>query len=491
MSSDEHVDTDRLQQIQQALSSQELTPNQRKKYRKKLSRLFHGSGSQGEASEMSSLQGGSACTGHGGISTYTGVSAAAASPIVAPMSLPLHMNKVREQPSSKLGFPHMGASVGDMSSFMRMIASEMKAMDPPPASLPSLVPSPSLATSQRSKGTSTVCRHDLSYSMSVISVELDQDPQQGHQPQAPPFKDLPSKSNKNIKENCPGTSKESSREGKKRKRVFLHGNYHNYYGYRTLGEIDSDPRLSKLDPSWFRGKELLDIGCNEGLVTLALSAGFCCKRALGVDIDETLIHRARGNLSSMRADLTLKLKGRIGGLGGVGQVEGQVKGEELCDIRESLKALSNTSFKPMDWSRGRAKGESFDVITCLSVTKWIHLNGGDVAIKRLFEKIHESLVDGGLLVLEPQPWKSYKAALSKQRPLKKAAMDTEEGDGGGGGELPASVGLCQREHLKLRPEMFLEYLKTKVGFELVVELNKGRTSQNFDRPFYVLRKRLW
>lgn len=48
----------------------------------------------------------------------------------------------------------------------------------------------------------------------------------------------------------------------------------------------------------------------------------------------------------------------------------------------------------------------------MSVVKWIHLNWGDDGVRRLFKKVHEHLEDGGLFVLEAQPWSSYK---KKQR----------------------------------------------------------------------------
>ncbi len=50
----------------------------------------------------------------------------------------------------------------------------------------------------------------------------------------------------------------------------------------------------------------------------------------------------------------------------------------------------------------------FDTIMCLSTTKWIHLNFGDIGIKRLFHKVYKSLRKGGYFIIEPQEWKSYK-----------------------------------------------------------------------------------
>lgn len=48
------------------------------------------------------------------------------------------------------------------------------------------------------------------------------------------------------------------------------------------------------------------------------------------------------------------------------------------------------------------------MIMCLSVTKWVHFSLGDAGVQKLFRRISRRLKPGGLLILEPQEWRSYR-----------------------------------------------------------------------------------
>jgi 7SK snRNA methylphosphate capping enzyme len=108
----------------------------------------------------------------------------------------------------------------------------------------------------------------------------------------------------------------------------------------------------------------------------------------------------------------------------------------------------------------------------------VHLNGGDEALIRFFKKMRDTLSPGGVLVLEPQPWRSYRSALHKR--------DTRH------------VPFRNIEGLKLRPAGFVEYLIQKLGFVLLEDLRaKGgskeqiqqlKQGKGFDRPIYILQR---
>lgn len=88
----------------------------------------------------------------------------------------------------------------------------------------------------------------------------------------------------------------------------------------------------------------------------------------------------------------------------------------------ALRALGRTWFVHGDFLGSEGEAGSLDTVTCLSVTKWVHLHHGDAGLRALFEKFARLLAPGGLLVLEPQPWSSYRSAAFKMRQAGRATL---------------------------------------------------------------------
>jgi len=103
----------------------------------------------------------------------------------------------------------------------------------------------------------------------------------------------------------------------------------------------------------------------------------------------------------------------------------------------------NVSFIRADWlSDPIDSSQQYDIVLALSVTKWIHLNNGDVGLLAFFQRIFDTLHQGrgAKLVLEPQHWEGYAKAKRNNPTLKQSGKD-----------------------LQIRPDDFEAHL-TKIGF---------------------------
>lgn len=78
---------------------------------------------------------------------------------------------------------------------------------------------------------------------------------------------------------------------------YQYGNYNRYYGYRNPHH-DVDRRLTVFAQrkELFYGKDILDIGCNIGHITLSVARDFAARSVTGIDIDKKLINIARKNV---------------------------------------------------------------------------------------------------------------------------------------------------------------------------------------------------
>ncbi|XP_077510834.1 7SK snRNA methylphosphate capping enzyme-like [Amblyomma americanum] len=250
---------------------------------------------------------------------------------------------------------------------------------------------------------------------------------------------------------------------------FQYGNYNRYYGYRNGGGQE-DPRLKAMEAEWFRGRDVLDIGCNVGHLTLSLARDFEPRKVIGLDIDGGLIRAARRNV---RHYLTAALAGEMRFPVSMAICHGPIAAAALPGQQaESVAFPNNVFFVEGNYiveneAQLEAQQEEFDMILCLSLTKWVHLNWGDEGVRLLFKRMYRQLRPGGRMLLEAQPFHSY----AKKKKLTETTYK-------------------HYHAISLRPEQFNEYLLSpEVGFatcELVD--TPSHASKGFQRPLYLFTK---
>lgn len=212
----------------------------------------------------------------------------------------------------------------------------------------------------------------------------------------------------------------------KSKPIYEHGNYASYYGYRYAEHGHEDPRLAALEPSWFRGCDCLDIGCNSGHLTLALARRFAVRSMLGVDIDASLVDKAREYLQQQEeqppppqpttsASTSASASTQAGAALSNDDFRRLFLPSAAAQPRPPAVRFEVSNFvaeppappPAQQPGVGGALGQ-FDAVLCLSTSKWMHLNFGDEGVTRLFKRAHACLRVGGRFFLEPQPWSSYR-----------------------------------------------------------------------------------
>lgn len=230
---------------------------------------------------------------------------------------------------------------------------------------------------------------------------------------------------------------------KEKDKKFQYGNYNRYYGYRNPHN-EMDPRLKVFSHhlELFDNKDVLDIGCNIGHITLTVSRDFGAKSVVGIDIDDKLIGIARKNIKhyvKLPTGSTIKSPSQDESprkfspgctVDPQGAEKGKAKRSEFFPLsmpilygaidipgfreRQGRGFPQNVTFKKCNYileddALLALEQPQFDTILCLSITKWIHLNFGDDGLKQAFRRMYAQLRPGGKLVLEPQHWASYKS----------------------------------------------------------------------------------
>lgn len=248
------------------------------------------------------------------------------------------------------------------------------------------------------------------------------------------------------------------------KRLFPFGNYDRYYGYRNPAK--EDYRLYSFNNSWFNNKDVLDIGCNTGQLTLQVAKRFRPKKMVAVDIDKKLIKIAQKNIrhyvQPSKSALSFPMSFRLSyGCTGAPVVPGLMN-----EFPNNVIFIECNYVLDSDILLQLQKPE-YDTILFLSTSKWIHLNWGDAGLQRVFKRTYAQLRPGGRMIFEPQPWDSYSKSKKINETLRKNYYS-----------------------IKMKPESFCDYLLSKeVGFESCKVLDTPpNTSKGFQRPIYLLTK---
>lgn len=277
------------------------------------------------------------------------------------------------------------------------------------------------------------------------------------------------------------TTTATATQKRKRKEVAVFGNYRNYYGYRIGQNLEEDPRLKAMKKEWFEGKDCLDIGCNSGVITIAIAQKFNCRSILGVDIDDARIQDAYWTLrkavrstGAVPAGVAKSTESK--NVTGIENHEAQSPPKKPAgiDCTESHHVqeanLSDiVSFRKGNFVQNWHPGEntSYDTIICLSVSKWVQLNWGDEGLITLFSKVWRLLSPGGVFILEPQPWSSYYS-----------------------NRLVSETTRINYQEIKIHPEDFQDILLDKIGFRMVEDITSSASGRKpgFNRPIFAFWK---
>ena len=129
------------------------------------------------------------------------------------------------------------------------------------------------------------------------------------------------------------------------------------------------------------------MGCNEGDLTYEVlqeaqkQLPNVVIKAIGTDLDEELIERAKEKFTANNHMLFAALN--------------IMEGDSLTNFMAKHKI------------------SSFGLVSCFSITMWIHMNHGDEGLKHFLKLV--GTVSNCSVLLEPQLWKSYRKANERCR----------------------------------------------------------------------------
>ncbi|XP_044299049.1 LOW QUALITY PROTEIN: RNA 5'-monophosphate methyltransferase-like, partial [Varanus komodoensis] len=167
--------------------------------------------------------------------------------------------------------------------------------------------------------------------------------------------------------------------------------------------------LSELFPNPRAGPLLgLDVGCNSGELSIALYRHLIGLQESKVSLEHSMAGKDLNLLCcDIDAGLIERAKQRSPFPGSISYAALDIMDSS---VREALLGCYLSKF-------GRS---TFDICFCMSVTMWIHLNHGDSGLVKLLSYLASKCI---YLLIEPQPWKCYRAAARRLRKLGRHDFD--------------------------------------------------------------------
>uniref|UniRef100_A0A1I8HY77 RNA methyltransferase n=2 Tax=Macrostomum lignano TaxID=282301 RepID=A0A1I8HY77_9PLAT len=251
-------------------------------------------------------------------------------------------------------------------------------------------------------------------------------------------------------------SANQQQQQQQQKFVAMYGNFRADYNRQTRGASEfnigqmQDDRLQLLQQDWYTGRDVLDIGCNDGVFSMRIAEAMGVKSLTGLDIDEELVRTAQSNLEDRLRELEKEEEGKSPDRGGF---------PYNITFKAGNYVLENES------DLARVEENKYDVIQAFSITKWIHLNWGDRGLKLFFKRAYRELRPDGKFIVEPQPYKSYQRTLLCPTHKQNYASNIE-----------------------LKPEQFKQYLEREVGFAHIVSVWEQQQCHGFQQPLLLCSK---
>lgn len=272
------------------------------------------------------------------------------------------------------------------------------------------------------------------------------------------------------------------------------GNYRGYYKFRERQMMDNITRIAGFEAAWFYEQRVLDIGCNDGSLTIMIAKDYNPMSVIGIDVDPRLIEAAGSAVKRAKYEYRMKKKTDRVHLDSIPESSdtsqtarqyqlliprqvskvrplypGQILASSPTDDNGG-KYPFNVFFRCEDImeSTNRPEEYGYGVILCMSVSKWVHLNHGDDGLMRFFHLLFSMTTPGGKVIMEYQPWKSYIN--------NKAASEIIK---------------CNFKQIKIRPDDFERILTEEIGFTIITRLGTSLDkARGFQRPIVVLMKPL-